>query len=100
MSESVGVAAAEVVAADVVAGVHRTTLTLDEAEIAEGYRDGRQNEPCGDNRSRSYWHGWRNGMMDGKHMKGDHASAVLAKAYCEDQNRPRLASPSPSTGRR
>jgi len=38
--------------------------TLDDAEIQEGYRDGWTGEPePGDNRSKSYWHGWRVGMM-------------------------------------
>jgi len=53
--------------------------TLDDAEIIEGYHDGRANEPePGNNRSRSYWHGWRNGMADGGHRKGDAAQAALA----------------------
>lgn len=53
--------------------------TLDEAEIIEGYRDGREDAPePGDNRSRSYWHGWRNGMVDGKHREADEAQRALA----------------------
>jgi hypothetical protein len=53
--------------------------TLDDAEVFEGYRDGRANEPePGDNRSLSYWHGWRNGMVDYGHMKVDDAQAALA----------------------
>lgn len=32
---------------------------LDEAEQMEGWQDGHDGMPCGDNRSRSYWHGWR-----------------------------------------
>lgn len=52
---------------------------LDDAEALEGYWDGRANEPePGDNRSLSYWHGWRNGMMDGYHMQPDAASRKLA----------------------
>lgn len=52
---------------------------LDDAEMIEGYFDGRQNEPePGDNRSFSYWHGWRNGMVDGHHRQGDAAQAQLA----------------------
>lgn len=39
--------------------------TLDDAEILEGYRDGFAGEPePGDNRSKAYWHGWRNGHHD------------------------------------
>lgn len=44
---------------------------LDDAEIEEGYRDGAEGLPCGDNRSRSYWHGWRNGARDGGHRAKD-----------------------------
>lgn len=47
----------------------------------EGYRDGLAGdvEP-GDNRSLSYWHGWRNGAVDGGHREKDEAQAILAKA--------------------
>lgn len=42
--------------------------TLDDTEIVEGYHDGRAGEPePGDNRSKAYWHGWRNGRVDGGH---------------------------------
>lgn len=55
---------------------------LDETEMVEGYRDGYRNEPEPQgNRSKSYWHGWRNGMIDGGHMKPDAASKALADAY-------------------
>lgn len=37
---------------------------LDGTEIVEGYKDGFEGFPCGENRSRSYWHGWKNGMTD------------------------------------
>lgn len=40
---------------------------LNYAEIEEGYRDGAEGTPCGDNRSRSYWHGWRQGARDAGH---------------------------------
>ena len=38
---------------------------LDQADILDGYSDGLDNapEPSG-NRSKGYWHGWRNGMID------------------------------------
>ncbi len=54
---------------------------LDEAEMVEGYRDGYRGdpEPQG-NRSRSYWHGWRNGAVDGKHRDLDPAQMVLVRA--------------------
>ena len=58
--------------------------SLNPDEILEGYQDGRANdtEP-GDNRSLSYWHGWRNGMLDGGRSKGDASQANLAKAFLE-----------------
>lgn len=55
--------------------------TLDEAEMLEGYWDGFKGAPePGNNRSRSYWHGWRNGAVDGRHRQGDAAQAELARA--------------------
>lgn len=54
---------------------------LDSDEMYEGYRDGRAGEPePGGNRSRAYWHGWRNGAVDGGHREKDEAQAVLAAA--------------------
>lgn len=55
---------------------------LDEAELLEGYHDGRAGLPePGNNRSFSFWHGWRNGAVDGGHRKGDAAQAELAADY-------------------
>ena len=60
--------------------------TLDSDEVIEGYFDGRKNEPEPQgNRSKSYWHGWRNGMIDGGHMKSDAASKALAAAHLAHQ---------------
>lgn len=55
---------------------------LNDEEVAEGYQDGYGGYPCGDNRSRSYWHGWRQGARDGKHrdIDGDHWDRILAHA--------------------
>jgi hypothetical protein len=54
--------------------------TLDHDEIVEGYMDGFGGEPePGNNRSRSYWHGWRNGAVDGRHREKDEAQAALAR---------------------
>jgi hypothetical protein len=61
---------------------------LDNAEVQEGYRDGHEGLPCGDNRSRSYWHGWRNGMIDTKRIESDWASQMLAGEYIKSNNRP------------
>ena len=53
--------------------------TLNEDEILEGYLDGYGGElQCGDNRSRSYWHGWRNGHNDRNH-KVDTAQRLLIR---------------------
>lgn len=53
--------------------------TLNSEEIVEGYRDGRAGEPePGNNRSRSYWHGCRNGASDGRHRDIDAAQRELA----------------------
>lgn len=54
---------------------------LDKAEVMEGYMDGLSgdSEP-GDNRSPSYWHGWRNGAVDGGHREKDIAQVLLARA--------------------
>lgn len=55
---------------------------LDDAELMEGYWDGRENAPApGANRSRAYWHGWRNGQVDGHHAEPDGAMRELARAY-------------------
>lgn len=52
---------------------------LDDAELLEGYLDGfdGESEP-GNNRSFSYWHGWRNGASDGRHREIDGAQRALA----------------------
>lgn len=63
--------------------------TLDDTEIHEGYRDGFDGEPCGDNRSRSYWHGWRNGMIDKGRLQPDWAGMMLVKEYVASAKRPR-----------
>lgn len=55
---------------------------LDDAEIAEGYRDGMAGDPePGGNRSFSYWHGWRNGAVDGGYRAKDDAQAELARDF-------------------
>ncbi len=57
---------------------------LDPVEMKDGYRAGLDGdgEP-GDNRSRAYWHGWRNGRTDsdgGRTHPPDDAQRALAKA--------------------
>ena len=51
---------------------------LDDAEVQEGYVDGRAGGVCGGNRSRSYWHGWRCGSLDGQQREKDIWDGMLA----------------------
>lgn len=53
---------------------------LDGADIVEGYWAGYRgdNEP-GSDKSCSYWHGWRNGMVDSGRMTIDGAQQQLAR---------------------
>lgn len=68
--------------------------TLDSGEMVEGYFDGFHGDPePGNNRSRSYWHGWRNGAVDGKHREMDDAQRRLAHAVVND---PRRRPPQPA----
>ncbi len=57
---------------------------LDEIEQREGYQDGYEGLPCGDNRSRSYWHGWRQGSRDAGHRakEGDFWDNILVRNVC------------------
>jgi hypothetical protein len=62
---------------------------LEDSEILEGYVDGRSNEPMpGDNRSKAYWHGWRNGQVDGGHAKIDNAQMELVKKVVAEWKKP------------
>lgn len=53
---------------------------MESDEILEGYRDGYSgdSEP-GDNRSKAYWHGWRNGSND-RARKSDEAQRQLVRS--------------------
>jgi len=54
--------------------------SLDEKEMLDGYRDGFDGDPePGDNRSKSYWHGWRNGAADARRIPIDGAMISLVK---------------------
>lgn len=58
--------------------------TLDGDEVVEGYRDGLRGEPePGNNRSRAYWHGWRNGMTDSGRRQGDAAQRRLVHEFVQ-----------------
>ena len=53
---------------------------LDHDEVLEGYHDGHDGVPePGNNRSFSYWHGWRNGMIDRGRLPVDAAAHALAR---------------------
>ncbi len=58
--------------------------TLDDGDVLEGYMDGfdGETEP-GNTRSRSYWHGWRNGMVDSARCLADLAHLALAQAFSD-----------------
>ena len=56
--------------------------TLDEAEVLLGYLEGFDGQPpphsgC----SRSFYHGWRNGMVDGGHAERDEDQHALAEEF-------------------
>ena len=56
--------------------------TLDDGEILEGYMDGFDGTAAPDStRSRSYWHGWRNGMIESGRAPPDVAYDALAEAF-------------------
>ena len=54
--------------------------TLDPCEMIKGYQSGLRHEPePNESKGKSFWHGWRNGMMDRGYMKSDIASESLAR---------------------
>lgn len=54
--------------------------TLDQSEIVEGYKSAERGDPePGQNRGRSFWHGWRNRMIDKGEIPKDAAAARLAR---------------------
>lgn len=54
---------------------------LDADEMLVGYNDGLNNAPePGSDKSRSYWHGWRNGIVDRGFAELDSAQRELADA--------------------
>lgn len=56
----------------------------DDDECVQGYRDGRADphEP-GNNRSRSYWHGWRCAQMDAGRMAIPPSHRILTAAWLQ-----------------
>jgi hypothetical protein len=66
--------------------------TLDEAQMVEGYMSAERGDPePGPNRGRSFWHGWRNRMIDLGGLPKDDAAGSLAREYVARQRRPKLA---------
>lgn len=56
--------------------------SLDQQHVLEGYISAERGDPePGPNRGRSYWHGWRNRMMDYGKIPHDDASRQLAAEY-------------------
>lgn len=54
--------------------------SLDEAEMLEGYQSGYKGEAePGSDRSRSFYHGWRNGMVDSKRLVATPEQLNLAR---------------------
>lgn len=57
--------------------------SLNSDEVIEGYFDAFRGEASdpepGDNRSLSYWHGWRNGRTDAGFAGADEAQRELAR---------------------
>jgi hypothetical protein len=63
-----------------------TTVTdfkhLDDGEVLEGYFDGFHGGSApGSDRSRSFWHGWRNGRVDAGLFEPDLAQRLLAQDF-------------------
>lgn len=61
--------------------------TFNKDDLVNGYHAGRRNDPEPFNKGKGYWHGWRNGMIDNRHMKGDAAYYLLAKLTVEALHR-------------
>lgn len=54
-------------------------LSQSSDEILAGYRSGFRGDPePGSDKSRGYWHGWRNGMVDSGRAQMDAAQSKLA----------------------
>lgn len=57
---------------------------LDSDDVVAGYRYGlRGGDEPGSDKSRSFWHGWRNGMVDSNRMESDLAQQILCRAAIE-----------------
>lgn len=62
--------------------------SLDEAEMIEGHRSAERGDPePGENRGRSFWHGWRTRMMDLRAIEVDDTHRALVAQYVRRSNR-------------
>jgi len=56
--------------------------SLNQTEVLEGYLSAERRDPePGPNRGRSFWHGWRNRMIDLGEIPPDTASRQLAHEF-------------------
>lgn len=61
--------------------------SLNEADMVEGYSSAQRGDPePGENRGKSFWHGWRNRMMDYGEIPHDEAARKLAN-LCVERSR-------------
>ena len=61
--------------------------TLDSDECVAGYNAGRKNVADFTQRSKSYWHGYLNGLVDGGHAHPSEAQRKLIQACRADPSR-------------
>lgn len=59
--------------------------SLDHDDTVNGYHAGTRNEPEPFDKGKAYWHGWRNGMMDKKHMPYDEETYRLARLLAQSK---------------
>jgi hypothetical protein len=59
---------------------------LDHDQVVEGYASAERGDPePGENRGRSYWHGWRCRMMDYGYIVPDEGHRRLVREYLDRQ---------------
>lgn len=64
----------------------RELYVLDEDDCMAGYLAGLDGSPePGSDKSKSYWHGWRNGMMDKGRLPIDEPARNLAAEFVRRQ---------------
>ena len=62
--------------------------SLNDDEIMAGFEAGLDGAPEPyDSQTRSYWHGWRNGAVEGGHMRRDDAQRALTEAIQRHEKR-------------